>query len=465
MSQQKVRLSYGGGSDTPILSLSSNKFYLYGKDREVLHTTYGGRQYYESRSGASGAGFLQPSAGENDLIVFGYYRTDARSEQHMETVGYYHPSNANSWDDARPIFGYAPIDYRAGSFGNGPFVLSDGETVAFTWERDVLDTLKDWNKVREEAVEKPFVVYDPSSADAVTLTLRLSNPHKIRGVNPLRFFDLRSWRTSGEVRNDLVDSRVSVSQMNLVKAEQLGFDGGIHHESVWLHRNQLGVFDAKLEIDPLKVKGEIVDGWAGDGRGLVWNRRGFVIRAILEVRLDILTRALGLHFEWDETAPEWMEFEEDIPVTEWFSLKPEERRNRLMVKLCNKVLKEAEAKLARQGQMEILKSLMQSHPMLPISISDSLESGNCRPGTERFLEEFKLPEETTIGELLRNEKFDEMFDRSEFRKVIAHALQKNNVNFSILKEIETSSLDDDNALLGENTLARLRPQRKPVVDE
>ena len=83
----KVQVYSGLGRVTPMFSIGKNRMYYYGveRDRKDLHEVYGGRQYH---FGIYEAGYLKPAVGANDLIEFGYWRTDARSEQALKVVGH-----------------------------------------------------------------------------------------------------------------------------------------------------------------------------------------------------------------------------------------------------------------------------------------------------------------------------------------------------------------------------------------
>lgn len=440
----KIQCSYGGGSETVLLSLAQNKFFGYEKDADELHARYGGKMYYTSGSGLSGAGFLQPEAGQNDLVEFGWYRTDCRGEQSMMTVGQY-----SGGYNVKPIFGYAPITSHGGIQTNRPFVLTDGETVAFLTRWDVVDALKDWNKIRVAAIEKPFTVFDPRTAKDHGLILRLYNPNHLTGVNALRFFDLRQWRPSDEnPAADLHDPRKVCEVLRLTAVERIFFSGT---RQIWLHKNSVGIFDRAFDTDPLTITGEIHDGWMGDGAGLVWRRNDLDVYALLEIPWAKLADIdAKFAFEGDTA---WIEFEENIPVVEWFSLNETARRDRLMAGILTKAentLEAHERELAYAAEMlamsEALMSLLQANRELVVSLTDSYAAGNCKPGTERFCKLFGITDESvSIGQLLEHRKFSLMLANERFEAVLWHVLK----NAGLVDEAETKPR---------------RPVRRPVDD-
>ena len=72
MKKDRIDVDFGGGYDSIIYSVKENRFYSYEQETEEVHSRYAGRQYYSSRSGMSGAGFLEVDPANNDLILFGY---------------------------------------------------------------------------------------------------------------------------------------------------------------------------------------------------------------------------------------------------------------------------------------------------------------------------------------------------------------------------------------------------------
>ncbi len=460
----KIQVYSGLGRVTPIFSIGQNRMFLYGneRDRNDLHKLYGGIQYH---FGIYEAGYLKPAVGTDDIIEFGYWRTDARSEQTLKVVGQY----KDGWE-TKNVFGYVPFNYGTRDREPGmPFVLTDGKTVAFLREREILEALKDWGKIRDEAVEIGFPVFDPQTAEMHGLALRLYNPHHMGGVNALRFFDLRQWRPSDEKPvTSLGDRRAVCNLLDLTAVCENSRDTDWQDKTVWLHMHKLGFFDAKLSVDPLTIDGEILNGWIGDGTGMIWRRDGHEVYVIQEMAWASLADVdHKFAFEVDT---EWIEFEEKIPAVDWFSMSADERGERLMAGILAKAenmleaheleLKYAAEKLAKSEQ---LMNLLQANRNLVVSLADSYAVGNCQPGTDRFCKLFGITSETVlVGDLLDHKKFTLMLANERFEAVLWRVLQN-----AGLVEVEMSKsrrqprrpvveeeLGND-VLLGESTLAKL----------
>lgn len=460
----KVQVYSGLGRVTPMFSIGKNRMYYYGveRDRKDLHEVYGGRQYH---FGIYEAGYLKPAVGTNDLIEFGYWRTDARSEQALKVVGHY----KDGWE-TKEIFGYAPFNYfHRDRDCEKPFVLTDGTTIAFLKEQEIVEALKGWKKIREEAVEIGFPVFDPQSAEMHGQCLRLHNPHHMGGVNALRFFDLRQWRPSNEKPvTSLNDQRKVCNLLDLTAVNENSRDTNWADKTVWLHMHKLGFFDAKLGVDPLTIVGEIHDGWVGDGSGLIWRRKDHEVYAMLETPWEKLAE-VDAKFIFEVEA-EWIEFEENVPVVEWFSLDEPARRERLMSGIIAKAenmleahereLKYAAEKLAKS---ERLMSLLQANRELVVSLADSYAVGNCHPGTDRFCKAFGITSETVlVGDLLDHKKFTLMLTNSRFEAVLWRVLKNAGLADGIevkprrpvRRPVEEDEVNNDE-LLGKSTLARL----------
>jgi hypothetical protein len=112
---KRIELNWGGGDFSVALNLKDGQLHAY-KGSEQFHGEFGGKCYYTSRSGASGAGFINASPFVRSVST---YRTDSSfiefpNEQYLgHTVG--------------DITVVAPIDYRAHSIpGDYPVIVKDG---------------------------------------------------------------------------------------------------------------------------------------------------------------------------------------------------------------------------------------------------------------------------------------------------------------------------------------------------
>jgi len=394
---KRIEVRFSGGYDSILYSVKDNRFYSYEREIDELHARYGGRQYYSSRSGLSGAGFLEVDPANNDLIIFGYYRTDACCEQHRETVHLV---------DGQPVFGYAPIISHEGIDNNAPFVLTDGSKVAFVSAWNVRDILLGWKEIEGKEIELTW--YDQYGY-AGRLTFQLYNPDHFRGVRATRFIDLRYAR---EQKGDLQPRYEVLFERKL----NICTNG-----SRWFHLHIDGFLDLMWDEDPRQIVGEIVAGWQGTGDGLYWRRGRTGVEAFIEIPRASLNG--GKYVVEGETS-EWIDYEENFSVLEWFSKEVDEWKEYFRSKLLTKARQDYV--YARQRAGIDTRRLMEQNREVRICVQDSLDVGNCPVGTQQFIEKYRIEADedgcTTIGELLDNEHIDEMLRNFAFQKVIHHKL-------------------------------------------
>jgi len=250
----KIKMVYNGEADTILFSIKEKSFFSYEKDREMLHDRFGGCQCYTSHTGLSGEGFLAPPA-DHDLVMFGYYRTDIKGVQQQKDV-------VHTTDGGCPIWGYAPIASHKGISNDSPFVLTDGKKVALIPEHLVLETLLGWEGVEGKDYKTAYYRFDGAES---FLPFQLYNPYRFRGINVVRFLNLRVAR-----EDVVVDVRFSSLFEKKTKIIPIRFQG----ETNWFHYSPLGFFDQMWSKDPQFIIGEIANGYVGNGNGLFWRRSG-----------------------------------------------------------------------------------------------------------------------------------------------------------------------------------------------
>lgn len=169
------------------------QYYHPNRDMEALHDIYGGKNFYTSRSGRSGAGYLLPDPGDI-LVEFGFYRTDTGpgpGHQERAVVGSFLREKNCYEGDTSPIFGYLPVA-NGGEPGYFPAVLTDGERICFV-DSNYPKAIQGWNALPwGEAKEISFEYYSYQWGSLVKeeKTFLLLN-NGFRGVNALRFADIR----------------------------------------------------------------------------------------------------------------------------------------------------------------------------------------------------------------------------------------------------------------------------------
>ena len=129
----KLKAEYGGGSDSIFFAPKTGEFLSY--EMGAMHTRFGGKKYYVSHSGMSGAGFLCPPPSD-PLIEVGSYRTDAALNPH--------PALAPIHDCVQV---YVPYKSHGGIDTEKPVVLVDGLKVAMVADHGrVWDVLERWSE-------------------------------------------------------------------------------------------------------------------------------------------------------------------------------------------------------------------------------------------------------------------------------------------------------------------------------
>jgi hypothetical protein len=395
---KKLQLEFGGGSDTIIYSVKENRFYSYENDTQKIHNRYGGKLYYSSRTGMSGSGFLEVSPAENDIIIFGYYRTDAKGEQSIATV---HTVND------RPVFGYAPFISHGGIDRSNPFIITDGNKVAFVREYEVRETLLKWEGIDGKKISLTY--YDEYGNDR-ELSFTLHNPDHYRGVRATRFIDL--WRAREAVKRTTTTSESMFEQkLGIVNNE----------DRQWFHLSLDGYFDMKWNENPRNIEGEIVAGWNGTGGGLFWRRGHNSVQVLMEIERSSMNG--GKYVVEGQTA-EWLDYEENFSILEWFSKTTEEWTKYFETKLTAKARQDYV--YARQRSGINTRRLMEQNLSFMICIQDSLDTGNCRPGTEEFINRYGIKTDEcgccSVEDLLKNKNIDEMLKNFSFKKVIQNKL-------------------------------------------
>lgn len=266
----KIDLNFDGHGSTILWSISRRQFFTYETDREELHRLFGGKSYYTSRSGCSGAGYILPDPGE-DLIELGLYRPDTNGEQDAKVVLLPSPMG---WGHRR-LYVYVPwISHRGISFGQSPFVVTDEEGKKIVFARghdDLLSTLLGWENINGREICQECYL---QNGERTMFSFQLVNEARFFGLRPTRFLNggdfsfCREWQSEeGRPGGDVFSNR-----LHILKG----------YGDVWLHRHVDGFSDQKWSEDPRKLIGHIVSGWLGAGDGLYWRRGISLVEAFYQ---------------------------------------------------------------------------------------------------------------------------------------------------------------------------------------
>jgi len=113
-----------------------------------------------------------------------------------------------------------------------------------------------------------------------------------------------------------------------------------------------------------------------------------------------------------------MEFEYYVPraIFEQFSI--EYWKSFLDKKLSQKAMLSINIhSLSENTQKDIARNYLKNHQNTVFTLEDSYESWNCHPGTDRFVEAFKLPDRILGRDLLKHKDFEKMLSIYDFRKI------------------------------------------------
>lgn len=204
--RNRIEMEFGQGTDTLLLEVETNRVWSYETDREELHNLHGGKQYYFSRSGLSGAGYLEPDA-DHSLLLVGGYRVDAPNVRWGEA-----PLRIF---EGRRVFTYFPTRSHEG-ITNDFAVVSDGVTIVPCFQDEVLGVVNDWHKVpREDAREFTWFNFHRDQEEILRWHyLPIGVGYRLP-VNPIRFVDLTGPRNSQEEWFKMMGDRAEVEELDL----------------------------------------------------------------------------------------------------------------------------------------------------------------------------------------------------------------------------------------------------------
>ena len=113
-----------------------------------------------------------------------------------------------------------------------------------------------------------------------------------------------------------------------------------------------------------------------------------------------------------------MEFEYYVPKSIFEQFSIEYRKSFLHKKLSQKAALSINIhSLSENTQKDIARNYLKNHQNTVFTLEDSYRSWNCHPGTDRFVETFKLPDRILGKDLLKHKDFEKMLSIYDFRKI------------------------------------------------
>lgn len=398
----RLPVSFGHGIDTPLLTTDMTGYLTvmsYEKDRVKIHDLCGGVAYYTSKSGMSGAGWIRP----HKAVRLAWYRTDAPDEiadKKSADIGHVYDYCL-----------YVPISGHGGIDSDYPAVVTDWKkNVAFIdvtevpmvlkkdFEIDDIDELKEIKKEVFELNDDTFPVLR-----YIDVNLRGNYKAFEKRPSVFRFLD------PDEIQASFVGALLKDGTQTFLqkRAFVYAYEGHHYHIDCEGHIDMWwsGSYDPTLNVEcPPR-------GWIVEGGGLMWrvNRDQKTVYAIKEVdRLEKYT-VPGL--------PRKIEYEIETSLANWMLLNRKGKHELFDAKLAKKA--RVDWVESSQGlTAEKVAELMAAAPETVVCVQDSLDSGNCSPGTNQFRVEYCLPKETTFLALLSHSRIEEMLSKWEFRKII-----------------------------------------------
>lgn len=326
-------------NDTILYSPKMGKLLSYVKNEE-LFDHYEWEITYVSESGKSSKGYIDSA--NCDLIKFGYYRIDKKHNQKGEVVGV---SNKDK------LWGFAPIRQYTGLEDSFPVVITNKkDLVVFCHDYQIAHIIENWGdwdwdfipKNHYRCTEIPIHAFDAfgfkQERDSVVLHNLWGSPPK---VSATRFINWRQERKEVDIARVGEDIYIDENEsafcrfLNLkeayrVEQDSLNYNKRTIKTQRYLHINKDGYYDTCWDLDssyqkvdsprwfdginPRNIRGEIIDGWIGEGRGLCWKREGLEIKAFIERKLSNFYPEVK-DTKWDQ----WIFFSDTTSVIKWFN--------------------------------------------------------------------------------------------------------------------------------------------------
>ena len=398
---KKIGLSWGyGGTDLFLAPCDGALAVLdYEFDTDRIHEMVGGKCYYHSRSGYSGAGFIEKYG---DLTPVGYYRVDTAYNEFQYPV--------EIADDISLMLPYASHQKdKWDTLSNYPVVITVGKDTIiycgfYTNMTSVLTALLSGEEIKQEPhiLKKTFV--DTESY------LKSSNEVEIKFYN-LFGWSIYPWEFVKlpinyvvYYPNERIHSIFHISDLQdgtLVRTTRIG---------------QTLYASSVLKGDPCENVTEPISGWELAGPNMLYKLRenevyivGWELaEAAYEKKVERIARFIP-----DSEAAEfksfvkaqlpsskYVEYELTVPKLLFFLNKEKQFANvrkGIAKKVSSDVFFAARQFIADFNDKQILEEIPDN---LIITLEDSYTSGNCKPGTQAFVDKFFPGKtETTAGEL------------------------------------------------------------------
>ena len=421
-SSKKFNFSWGSGSSDLFLLISGGKPEVLDVefDGEELHRLCGGRTYYVSRSGASGAGYLN-SLGS--LIPLGTYRVDTAHNEFQRFLPVGKIRQEQQEQDEQDVLVAVPY-------------VSHGEEKS--------ETLRSYPTVVKVGNEVVYCDFYANFLEVLSLLLAGKDlPEQcVNGVTygrhghrtlKRRFTRLNSW-------GEPIQEEIILEHYNLCSTDNAPNPWEFFSEELENYQASLGerlfqllsvekledgTFVRTVKVDGQRYRGEILPGnpletgeltagWQRVDEDVLVrfydrsNEAHLVAYAKADEAYGKLARRLANRMGEGEEfisfvsahGGEWTEFEVVVPKV-LYLLDPSARLAEARKGLARKVREDVTRRASQWADRVKDRSILEAIPNdLVVTLDDSLAAGNCRPGTEDFVSQyFPGQTQTTAGEL------------------------------------------------------------------
>jgi hypothetical protein len=386
-----MNLGWGGGTFDVLLDLRSRQLIAYSSETAAakVHQIYGGKNYYCSCSGMSGAGWI-PS--HMTLRSIATYRVDSA---YIEA-----PDLASVQETLPGLAIIAPINYRGGNIPHKwPIAVIKGFRKPYYENNSSYDQLY----LLDKYGLSEFLVGEEGQFEDIEVSVRYV-PSVWEGATE-RTFPVRVPKgTCLNYRRALVGLFNRELAFKAGEGEQMKTNRFWARLGIW----QIGDRFFKIAQNVCRARYTREELSTVEGLQVASPQNVFVLTPNLYIQESDAFEAVAL-FNIDG---EEVEFEERLEVFEAVKAMAgnfAEVLARLETGARNKLEKVREARrqqeqwAAEQAERDAkFRELCEEYAELEITLEDSLAAGNCRPGTEDFRNKhFPQRESVKVGELVR----------------------------------------------------------------
>ena len=399
--KNNISLGWGAGDTDLFFAPSKNgsvELLDYEYDHEKIHEMCGGRLYYTSWSGCSGAGYIKKWG---ELTRVGYYRVDTAYNEWQYPV--------NLSDEVSIMLPYqSHTEDKTDILENNPVVIRVGRnTLVYCHYYDnmceVLSKLLAGEKLKEE----------PRTLTRTFVDVQ----RRYERVVELKFYDFFGWSYNPwEFVTDLfAESNIAHAGERLYELFHLAkCENGM---LVSTTRIAGALYASKiLEQDPCKALTESIAGWKVAGSQMAYRlyenevhivgwedaetAYGKRIERVARFIPDAEKESFRAFLKENLNFTKYVEFEIVVPKLLFF-LNKEKQYAEVKKGIARKIREDVFC-VAKNWQSKVNdEKLLEAIPDdLVVTIADSHSSGNCVPGTQAFVDQyFPGKTETTAGEL------------------------------------------------------------------